>query len=289
MAKQLAILGRIWQASAATQLPEARGDIREIVGQPVFVPLYKLFQVSRFFRIRAAVYEIRWAPEMVLDAKAGWKYTVSTMVWTDREYWLCAGPASAGSDEISWQQTLCVCQIVSKCCQRAKQEQARMGFEVHRLSAGVDTSGCAHSAAKTGHPVLLADPSGQGSSGCCRRSADSLNPTPADVYQLPLAGTRSVWAMAETIPSNMSCTCLPSYRHPSNLKPTCLHPPGVLIQGAQFIKATGTATADLALNLCDAAAAAISHRRCTARSSSSRLVPRPSLSSQTPSTHVRSC
>lgn len=24
-------------------MPEARGDIREIVGQPVFVPLYKLF------------------------------------------------------------------------------------------------------------------------------------------------------------------------------------------------------------------------------------------------------
>ena len=24
-------------------MPEARGDIREIVGQPVFVPLFKLF------------------------------------------------------------------------------------------------------------------------------------------------------------------------------------------------------------------------------------------------------
>ncbi|MEW5298950.1 MAG: hypothetical protein WDW36_002019 [Sanguina aurantia] len=52
MAKQLAILGRIWQASAATQLPEARGDIREIVGQPVFVPLYKLFQVyGKIFKL----------------------------------------------------------------------------------------------------------------------------------------------------------------------------------------------------------------------------------------------
>ena len=25
-------------------MPEARGDVRQIVGQPVFVPLYKLYQ-----------------------------------------------------------------------------------------------------------------------------------------------------------------------------------------------------------------------------------------------------
>ena len=40
----LARLGRRWRAEAAQRMPEARGDIREIVGQPVFVPLYKLFR-----------------------------------------------------------------------------------------------------------------------------------------------------------------------------------------------------------------------------------------------------
>jgi len=43
LAKWLAKLGWGWQRTAATRMPEARGDIREIVGQPVFVPLFKLF------------------------------------------------------------------------------------------------------------------------------------------------------------------------------------------------------------------------------------------------------
>ncbi|GFH09755.1 cytochrome P450 [Haematococcus lacustris] len=41
----LAQLGRSWRAEAAQRMPEARGDLRELVGQPVFVPLYKLFTV----------------------------------------------------------------------------------------------------------------------------------------------------------------------------------------------------------------------------------------------------
>jgi len=45
LALQLAQLGRQWRAVAAKRMPEARGDIREIVGQPVFVPLYRLAQV----------------------------------------------------------------------------------------------------------------------------------------------------------------------------------------------------------------------------------------------------
>lgn len=45
LALQLAQLGREWRAVAARRMPEARGDIREIVGQPVFVPLYRLAQV----------------------------------------------------------------------------------------------------------------------------------------------------------------------------------------------------------------------------------------------------
>jgi beta-ring hydroxylase len=37
---------------AAKRMPEARGDIREIVGQPVFVPLYKLFLTyGKIFRL----------------------------------------------------------------------------------------------------------------------------------------------------------------------------------------------------------------------------------------------
>lgn len=41
----LARLGQQWRREAAGRMPEATGDIREIVGQPVFVPLYKLFLV----------------------------------------------------------------------------------------------------------------------------------------------------------------------------------------------------------------------------------------------------
>ena len=32
-----------WKREAESQMPVASGDIREIAGQPVFVPLYKLF------------------------------------------------------------------------------------------------------------------------------------------------------------------------------------------------------------------------------------------------------
>ena len=39
----LAQLGLRWRATAASRMPTATGDIREIVGQPVFVPLYRLF------------------------------------------------------------------------------------------------------------------------------------------------------------------------------------------------------------------------------------------------------
>ncbi|KAL3130704.1 hypothetical protein ABBQ38_000053 [Trebouxia sp. C0009 RCD-2024] len=39
----LARLGQQWRREAAGRMPEASGDPREIVGQPVFVPLYKLF------------------------------------------------------------------------------------------------------------------------------------------------------------------------------------------------------------------------------------------------------
>ncbi len=41
----LANLGQQWRAQAARRMPVARGDIREIIGQPVFLPLYKLYQV----------------------------------------------------------------------------------------------------------------------------------------------------------------------------------------------------------------------------------------------------
>ena len=44
---QLALLGRAWRLEASRTLPEARGDIREIVGQPVFVPLFNLYRSER--------------------------------------------------------------------------------------------------------------------------------------------------------------------------------------------------------------------------------------------------
>lgn len=48
----LAQLGRQWRMEAAKRMPEARGDIREIIGQPVFVPLYQLFRAyGKIFRL----------------------------------------------------------------------------------------------------------------------------------------------------------------------------------------------------------------------------------------------
>jgi len=44
VAYQLAQIGQRWRRVAATRMPTATGDIREIVGQPVFIPLYKLYQ-----------------------------------------------------------------------------------------------------------------------------------------------------------------------------------------------------------------------------------------------------
>ena len=43
LALWLAQLGIQWRSAAASRMPTATGDIREIVGQPVFVPLYRLF------------------------------------------------------------------------------------------------------------------------------------------------------------------------------------------------------------------------------------------------------
>lgn len=45
MAKKLAQAGQEWSRRAAAEMPSASGDIREIVDQPVFVPLYSLFRV----------------------------------------------------------------------------------------------------------------------------------------------------------------------------------------------------------------------------------------------------
>ena len=39
----LAKISRKWRAEAMSKMPVASGDIREIAGQPVFIPLYKLF------------------------------------------------------------------------------------------------------------------------------------------------------------------------------------------------------------------------------------------------------
>jgi len=44
LAYLLARAGIAWRQAASTKMPEATGDIREIVGQPVFVPLYNLFK-----------------------------------------------------------------------------------------------------------------------------------------------------------------------------------------------------------------------------------------------------
>lgn len=53
MALVLARAGREWRAQAAARLPTATGDIREIVGQPVFVPLYNLYlRYGKIFKLR---------------------------------------------------------------------------------------------------------------------------------------------------------------------------------------------------------------------------------------------
>ena len=51
-ALQMARQARSWTRTASRRMPEATGDIREIVGQPVFVPLYKLFLTyGKIFRL----------------------------------------------------------------------------------------------------------------------------------------------------------------------------------------------------------------------------------------------
>lgn len=45
LAKKLAEAGQDWSRRAAAEMPSASGDIREIVNEPVFVPLYSLFRV----------------------------------------------------------------------------------------------------------------------------------------------------------------------------------------------------------------------------------------------------
>lgn len=48
----LAKLGQEWRRVAAERMPVATGDIREIIGQPVFVPLYTLFKIyGKVFRL----------------------------------------------------------------------------------------------------------------------------------------------------------------------------------------------------------------------------------------------
>ncbi len=52
IALQLANLGREWTANAAKKMPVATGDIREIIDQPVFIPLEQLFRVyGKIFRL----------------------------------------------------------------------------------------------------------------------------------------------------------------------------------------------------------------------------------------------
>ncbi|KAL4447666.1 hypothetical protein ABPG75_004885 [Micractinium tetrahymenae] len=52
LAMQLAKIGKEWQRRAAARMPTATGDIREIVGQPVFVPLFKLYQIyGKIFKL----------------------------------------------------------------------------------------------------------------------------------------------------------------------------------------------------------------------------------------------
>lgn len=56
LALLLARLGREWRQAAAARMPTATGDIREIVGQPVFVPLYNLYlRYGKIFRLRCAM------------------------------------------------------------------------------------------------------------------------------------------------------------------------------------------------------------------------------------------
>lgn len=52
LALLLARQARGWERTAAERMPEATGDVRQIVGQPVFVPLYKLFLTyGKIFRL----------------------------------------------------------------------------------------------------------------------------------------------------------------------------------------------------------------------------------------------
>eukprot|EP00887_Chlorella_sp_A99_P003071 scaffold9.g3071.t1 len=48
----LARLGQLWRRQAAGRIPTATGDVREIVGKPVFIPLFTLFRIyGKIFRL----------------------------------------------------------------------------------------------------------------------------------------------------------------------------------------------------------------------------------------------
>jgi len=52
LALQLARIGRVWKGEAAKKMPVARGDIREIVDAPVFIPLYNLYRAyGKIFKL----------------------------------------------------------------------------------------------------------------------------------------------------------------------------------------------------------------------------------------------
>jgi beta-ring hydroxylase len=63
-------------------MPEARGDIREIVGQPVFVPLFKLFLAY------GPIFRLSFGPksfvvisdnDMAKRVRNGWTWTLDNL------------------------------------------------------------------------------------------------------------------------------------------------------------------------------------------------------------------
>jgi hypothetical protein len=81
MAKKLAEAAQEWSRRAATEMPCASGDIREIVDQPVFVPLYSLF------RVYGPIFKLSFGPQsfvVVSDPDAAKQVRTSATLCTMR-------------------------------------------------------------------------------------------------------------------------------------------------------------------------------------------------------------
>jgi hypothetical protein len=78
----LAQLAQRWRRAAAERMPVATGDIREIVGQPVFIPLYNLF------RVYGGVFRLSFGPKVRCCVVVGLGFRVCALRFIINLLWI---------------------------------------------------------------------------------------------------------------------------------------------------------------------------------------------------------